>query len=285
MRLFALAATFAAFAGLAYGPTLAQTNTPSAPAVAATAQSSTPAPAPTQGAALEDGYVVGINDVLDVALVGSDDFRGRVTVQQDGTIQLPYVGTLQAKGKTLLQLGKEIADALTRGGYYVDPAIQVTVAQISSSVVTVLGEVGNPGLIPVDRAYRASEIIARVGGLKATGADIFYLRRENGPEIPLTMEAIARGGDEADPFVNPGDKIYVPEAPTFYIYGQVNAPGTYPIKDKMTLRMALARGGGLTSLGSERRVTIVRNGEELKKFSLSDPIADDDVIVVGERFF
>ena len=286
MRPFAVIATFVASVGFAYGPVLAQASTPPAPAPASPpAQSSTAASAVSQGAALEDGYVVGINDVLDVALVGSEDFRGRVTVQQDGTIQLPYVGTLQAKDKTLLQLGKEIAAALTKGGYYVDPAIQVTVAQISSSVVTVLGEVGNPGLIPVDRAYRASEIIARVGGLKATGADIFYLRRESGPEIALTMEAIARGGDEADPFVNPGDKIYVPEAPTFYIYGQVNAPGTYPIKDKMSLRMALARGGGLTSLGSDRRVTIVRNGEELKKFSLSDPIADDDVIVVGERFF
>ena len=284
MRIFAALAALVVSASVSLFPAVAQTARPTvaAPVV------SRPAPPPVAGSdrtTLKDGYVIGINDVLDVAMVGSEDFRGRVTVQQDGTIQLPYVGSLKAQDKTLLQLSKEIAAALTKGGYYVDPAIQVTVAQISSRYVTVLGEVSNPGLIPVERAYRASEMIARVGGLKASGAQTFYLRRESGPEIPLTMEAIARGGDESDPFVNPGDKIFVPEAPTFYIYGQVNAPGTYPILNNMTLRMALARGGGLTALGSDKRITVVRNGQELKKFSLSEPIADDDVVVVGERFF
>lgn len=280
LRLIAL---FLAFALAVVTPAVAQTSAP-APVAAAQIPAAQPTPQPTQ-AKLQDGYVVGIGDTLDVAMVGQEDFRGRVVVQQDGTIQLPFIGSVKAQDKTLLQLGKEIAAALDRGGYYVDPAIQVTVAQISSRYVTVLGEVGSPGLIPVDRAYRASEMIARVGGIKSNGAETFYLRREGGAEIPLTLEQIARGGPATDPVVNPGDKIFVPEAPTYYIYGQVNAPGTYPIRNKMTLRMALARGGGLTSLGSEKRVTVVRNGEELKKFSLSDPIEKDDVIVVGERFF
>lgn len=271
-----------ALAGLAQiAPATAQT----APAPAAQAAASQPAPAAANAATLQGGYIVGINDSLDISMVGSEEFRGRVQVQQDGTIQLPYVGSLKAQDKTLLQLGKEIAAALTKGGYYVDPAIQVAVAQISSRYVTVLGEVASPGLIPVDRAYRASEMIARVGGIKPGGAETFYLRREGGAEIPLTLEEIARGGDTSDPVVNPGDKIFVPEAPTFYIYGQVNAPGTYSIQNKMSLRMALARGGGLTTLGSDKRITVVRNGEELKKFSLNDPIQKDDVIVVGERFF
>ena len=281
MRFFTYLAALSMAAAAHLAPAMAQT-----PAAPATQAPVVPAASvsPNQ-ATLQDGYVVGVNDSLDVAMVGSDEFRGRVQVQQDGTIQLPYVGSLKAQDKTLLQLSREIAAALSKGGYYVDPAIQVTVAQISSRYVTVLGEVASPGLVPVDRAYRASEMIARVGGIKPNGAETFYLRRDGGVEIPLTLEDIARGGDAADPVVNPGDKIFVPEAPTFYIYGQVNAPGTYPIRNKMSLRMALARGGGLTSLGSDKRITVVRNGEELKKFSLSDPIEKDDVIVVGERFF
>lgn len=274
-------ASFAAMVAAAFAvPAAAQTAPATQPAVVV-AQPAT-APTPTS---LGEGYVIGIGDTLDVVMVGVEDFRGRVVVQQDGTIQLPYVGSLRALDKTLLQLGKEIADSLDRGGYYVKPAIQVTVAQITSRYVTVLGAVGSPGLVPVDRAYRASEMIARVGGIRPGGAETFYLRREGGAEIPLTMEQIARGGGDADPIVNPGDKIFVPEAPTFYIYGQVNSPGTFPIQNAMSLRMALARAGGLTSLGSDKRITVIRGGEELKKFNLSDPIQDDDVIVVGERFF
>lgn len=284
-----IAALFMALAGAtATAQTAPQSPVPTVTApVVVVPDATEPAPAPAEPTAttLDQGYVIGIGDTLDVNMVGVDDFKGRVVVQQDGSIQLPYVGSLQAKDKTLLALGTEIADALERGGYYVKPAIQVTVASITARYVTILGEVGAPGLVPVDRAYRASEMIARVGGLKPTGAETFYLRREGGAEIPLTLEQIARGGDEADPIVNPGDKIFVPEAPTFYIYGQVNSPGTFPIQNKMSLRMALARAGGLTSLGSDKRITVIRKGEELKKFSLSEPIEDDDVIVVGERFF
>lgn len=257
----------------------------SAPANQTPATAAVVPPAAPAATTLDQGYVIGIGDTLDVVMVGVDDFKGRVVVQQDGTIQLPYVGSVRAQNRTLLELGSEISTALDRGGYYVKPAIQVTVATISSRYVTVLGEVGTPGLMPVDRAYRASEMIARVGGIKPTGAQTFYLRRENGLEIPLTLEQIARGGPEADPVVNPGDKIFVPEAPTFYIYGQVNSPGTFSIQNNMSLRMALARAGGLTALGSDKRITVIRKGEELQKFRLADPIEDDDVIVVGERFF
>lgn len=251
----------------------------------ATVQPATAGSARAADTTLVDGYIVGIGDVLDVVMVGQDDFRGRVTVQQDGTIQLPFIGSIKAQQKTLLQLGQEIAAALDKGGYYVKPAIQVTVAAITSRYVTVLGQVGAPGLIPVDRAYRASEMMARVGGIKPDGAETFFLTRESGQEVPLTMEQIARGGDETDPIVNPGDKIFVPMAPTYYIYGEVKSPGTYTIQKNMTLRMALARSGGLTSLGSDRRITVIRGGEELKKFKLSDPIRGDDVIVANERFF
>lgn len=284
MRILSLAVSLlvAAFTLIAPQVVMAQA---SATIANTTPAQATPTRAGPNATSLEQGYVVGVGDVLDVVMVGQDDFRGRVTVQQDGTIQLPLIGSIQAQQKTLLQLGREIAAALEKGGYYVKPAIQVTVGQISSRYVTVLGQVGSPGLIPVDRAYRASEMIARVGGLRTDGAETFFLTRANGQEIPLTMEQIARGGGDADPIVNPGDKIFVPVAPTFYIYGEVKAPGTYTIQKNMTLRMALARSGGLTTLGSDRRITVIRGGQELKKFSLSEPIRADDVIVANERFF
>ena len=77
----------------------------------------------------------------------------------------------------------------------------------------------------------------------------------------------------------------MPEAPKYYIYGAVNSPGPFVLDGDLNMMMALARSGGLTQMGSDRRITVTRNGKELKKFSLSDEIQPDDVIVVGERFF
>ena len=101
----------------------------------------------------------------------------------------------------------------------------------------------------------------------------------------LDIAALVTGGDARDPEVRPGDKIYVPEAEPFFIYGQVNAPGAYPVRDGMTVRQALARGGGLTQLGTEKRVKIIRGGRPLKGAGLETVVAAEDVVVVGERYF
>jgi polysaccharide biosynthesis/export protein len=266
------------------------------PMAAATAQTPPPAPvvgvpavqptAPAATVTLNEGYVLGAGDVIEVAVLGRQDYVARVQVQVDGTVQLPLIGDLTAASKTILQLRGEIRAALVSGGYFNDPAVSVAVASYASRYITVLGEVATPGLVPIDRSYRLSEIIARVGGLRASAADDVTLNRADGGEsLVLSMRDIATGSVAQDPVVNPGDRIYVAVAEQFFIYGQVNGPGSYRIDRGMTLRMALARGGGLTPQGSERRVKIFRNGEELRNFDPNGLIRGGDTIVVGERFF
>lgn len=231
------------------------------------------------------GYVIGVGDVIEVTLVGVADYRERVKVQADGTVLLPYAESVRASDQTALQLGREIAGRLARGGYFVRPQVIVDIVSYASRYVTVLGAVASPGLVPVDRAYRLSEILARVGGTRAGGADHVALRRASGEEMKLDIAALAMGDNDGDPEVQPGDKIYVPEAETFFIYGQVNAPGAYPVRDGMTVRQALARGGGLTQLGTEKRVKIIRGGKDVKGAGLESAVTAEDVVVVGERYF
>lgn len=264
-----------------------------APAVHAQAPAAAPATAPAEQAAaastvtLNEGYILGAGDVIEVAVLGREDYRARVQVQVDGTIQLPLIGDLTAANRTVLQMRGEVRDALIAGGYFNNPAVSVAVASFASRYITVLGEVATPGLVPIDRAYRLSEIIARVGGLRPSASDDIILNRagDGGESMTLNVRDVATGNASQDPVVNPGDRIYVAVAEQFFIYGQVNAPGSYRVDRAMSLRMALARGGGLTAQGSERRVKIFRNGEELRNFDPNGLIRGGDTIVVGERFF
>ncbi len=86
-----------------------------------------------------------------------------------------------------------------------------------------------------------------------------------------------------------GDTIYVPRASTFYIYGECHASGNYRLERSMTMRQALAAGGGLTSRGTERRLRVVRRNAQgvPEKIStdLNDLVAPDDVIYVNESLF
>lgn len=241
---------------------------------AATAQAGGPATAE---------YVLGPEDVLEVEVVGQPD-KARARVYTDGTIQLNLVGKLTAQGKTPRQLGDEIAQALRGGGFYANPVINVEVVSYASRYVTVLGAVTNPSLVPINRPYRLSEILARVGGVQASAADYLIVRPESGAEKRYMIDALATGDETKDPFVTPGDKIFAPVAEVFYISGQVNAPGTFPMKANMTVRQAIARAGGLTASGSDKKVQTTRDGKKIKVDGEA-AVVPGDVLVVGERLF
>lgn len=247
---------------------------------AATGATGTTAPVTS----LADGYVLGTGDVVEVSVLGRAEFAARVQVQVDGTIQLPYLKSVPAANKTVLQLRDDVRRRLQSGGYYTDPVVAVTIATYTSRYVTVLGQVAQPGLVPVDRAYRVSEILARVGGAQASAADAIELRRADGQSIALPIAQIASGGPDQDPYVTPGDKLFLPEAPIFYISGAVTGQGAYKVDRDLTVRKALARAGGLTDRGSDKKVKVFRDGKEVK-IGLDDPIKGGDSIKVGERFF
>ena len=232
----------------------------------------------------EAGYVLGPEDVLQVDVLGQSDFNTKVKIGSDGKIQLPLLGSLPASDRTVLQLRDQVRDALIKGGYFNRPIVEVEVVSYASRYVTVLGAVGTPGLIPMDRPYRLSEILARVGGARQDGADHVIVRSKAG-EKSYAIRDLATGDDTHDPYVQPGEKIFVPTADLFFIKGQVKAPGTYPLIPHMSLLMAIARGGGLTDLGSDSHITVVRKNVPITPKDLSMEILPDDVIDVGEGWF
>lgn len=282
--LLSLFAAFLIVVSMNVGPVAAQTPVPTP--TLAPAQAPAQAAAPANGGAvnLNDGYVIGLGDVVEIAVLGREEFKPRVQVQVDGTVQLPYLHSVMASNLTVIQLRERVAKLLRDGGYYVDPVVSVTVVSYASRYVTVLGEFAIPGLVPVDRAYRVSEILARAGGPRPTASDELILRRATGEELVLPIELLSRGGPADDPLVQPGDKLFIAAALNFYIYGQVNAPGAYKVERGMTLRMALARGGGLTERGSTGRLSLFRNGKQIK-VGLDAVLQGGDTVVVGERFF
>lgn len=274
MFCIALAVTFATTTVLA--------QVPSAPSAAPTS------PAGSAPVVMADGassaYILGRDDVVDVGLLGRTDFGGRARVQADGTIQLPFVGKVPAAERTASDLSDQIRKLLQAGGYFSDPVVVVEVTGYASRYVTVLGEIGASALVPINRPYRLSEILAKVGGVKSGAADYIIVRPERGDEKRYKIRDLSAGDISQDPFVSAGDKIYVPAAETYYIYGQVNQPGAFPLQNNPNVRMALAKSGGLTASGSDKKVTVSRGGKKTK-LKLEDSIQPGDVLFVGERLF
>ena len=241
------------------------------------------APAAEKSPSEADEYIVGPEDVIEIEVVGLPD-RTRAKVYTDGTIQTNLLGKVQVSGQTQRQIGDQLAKLYKAGGFYANPVVNVEVVNFASRYVTVLGAVASPGLVPINRPYRMSEVLARVGGVTGAAAEYLVVRPEQGPEVRYNVKDLAVGDATKDPFVKPGDKIFAPNADVFYISGQVRQPGSFPITADLTVLQAIGRSGGLTETGTEKKVTTTRDGKKVK-LSPNDKIIPGDVLVVGERLF
>jgi polysaccharide export outer membrane protein len=276
----------------AYGqtpPAQAPAQAPAAPAVADTAKDAPPAADATAPStvSVDQSFVLGVGDVVDVGVIGRTDFNTRQKITPEGTIVLPLLGRVKALGLTTAELAQQTQDALVKGAFFANPVVRVEVSGVASRYVTVLGNVTTPGLLPLDRTYHLSDVIARVGAHAGEGSNFVILTRADGTSKKYSIEELATSGGAADPLMMAGDKLYVPAATSevFYLSGQVKNPGAIPMTKDITVREAIAKGGGLTDMGSDKKVKIFRKNVEVKGVKLDTKLEPGDIIQVGERLF
>lgn len=230
------------------------------------------------------GYLLGAEDQIEVQIYGTGGVTVRTRIKSDGSITLPFVGRVQAANQTAQALAESITAALKRGDIIRDPIVNVEIATYASRTVTMLGEFGSPGLLPLDRPLSLTEMVARVGGLRSGASDTVLLRHANGTTEQHNLTAIGRG-QARDVALQSGDAVYAMGSPQYYIYGQIGNAGLYAILPQMTIRQALARAGGPTLAGSERKVTLYRGSTKLEADDLDALVQPNDVLFVRERIF
>lgn len=238
-------------------------------------------------------YSIGPDDVLRISVYGYEDLKTETRVSADGRITFPLIGEVETRGKSTMELEETIAIQLIKGGFIHDAQVSVTVLEHVSQQVSVLGYVNNPGRYPLDSDSSIVDLIAMAGGIQELGDNkVIITRAINGKphSQELDLRAYMENADSLEPFkMKQGDTVYVPKAPQFYIYGEVQKPGGYRIDPDISVVKALSIGGGLTLRGTERGIVIKRktgNGAlQVIDAELSDPVLKDDVIYVDERWF
>lgn len=246
-------------------------------------------------------YVIGADDALRITVYGYEDLKTETRVSTDGRISFPLVGEVAVAGKTTFEIERDLAGLLKSGGFIIDPQVTVMVTEYKSQQVSVLGQVHKPGRYNLDSANTLVDIIAMAGGITDLGDEkAIVAHRSADGTITSNVGAITRqevnlrdlfdSANKTDLLpAQQGDIIYIPKAPMFYIYGEVQRPGSYRIEPKLTVAQALSLGGGLTTRGTERDIMIKRTTEKSGiqniNVKLTDLVQKDDVIVIDERWF
>ena len=236
---------------------------------------------------------LGMGDMVRVSVFRNPELTTEARVSERGTILFPMIGEINVAGLTPSQAGARIADKLRSGKYVVNPEVTVSMMQVNSRQVSVLGNVVKPGRYPLDSTTaHLTDVIALAGGVGPTGSDevtIITSRGGKQEKIEVDMAEMFRRGDlTRNISLEPGDTIYVHKAPMVYVYGEVQKGGAYRVEPNMTVMQAIAMGGGITPRGTERGIKISRrDGKGVNRIdaNLTTTVQADDVIYVRESLF
>jgi len=272
---------------------------------------------------------LGPGDTVEISVLEVEElskFRARIPLR--GTITLPLIGPLLAANRTAIELEEDIRQRLGQK-YMHEPQVSVFIEEQKSQRISVVGAVNVGGVFTLSSRLRLADALALAGGLTTDADRVVYVIRHVPAEalaqaslqdevqnvstrvadastapplrttqpheamVAIDLEALTAGQAELNLPLLSGDVIHVPWAGSYYIGGQVERPGSFLLKSRITLDQAIVAAGGVKNIADWDDIRLYRptdNGEpEVLQFSLNEfqngklapEIRKNDVIVVG----
>jgi protein involved in polysaccharide export with SLBB domain len=235
-------------------------------------------------------YVVGPGDSVNIQLFGNNNAEYFQTVSREGSINLPQIGPVNVAGLTFDELRNAIA--LRVDAQLIGTRASVTLGELRSIRVFVLGDVERPGSYTIGGFSTITNALFASGGVAAIGSlrNIALMREGERISTLDLYDLLLRGDTRADTRLQPGDAIFVPPiGPTVAIDGEVRRPAIYELRDEATVAAVLELAGGLNADANRSAVKLERivpnRGTMVEDVDLSGgrtgpPVRDGDVVRV-----
>jgi polysaccharide export outer membrane protein len=186
------------------------------------------------------------------------------SVDTNGNITVPYAGPIAAKGHTVTEVQKSIADALKDRA--IEPQAVVALVDQRATSLSVLGEVNTPSRFPVSASgERLLDAITRAGGPKNPGYETWVMLERGGRSATAPFGALINEPSN-NIYVRPQDTIYVFTQPqTFLAFGASGQQGQYSFGAwRLSVAESLAKAGGLNDNLADPASVFLYRGEPRK---------------------
>lgn len=164
---------------------------------------------------VSDEYTIGAEDVLEITVWRNQDLSKTVQVRPDGRFSMPVIRDVVAVGKTPSQLADEITRKLKE--YVQNPVVAISVKEVNSYSIFVLGEVVKPGKYPLKSRTTLLQGITIAGGFTPVAARnqvVVFRFGENGTGMQTLTSSyddiVLRGGIGQNLELRAGDTLVVP---------------------------------------------------------------------------
>lgn len=215
-------------------------------------------------------YVIGPQDLLSIAILESPELSRQARVGPDGTVGLPLLDRVTLRGLTLAEAEDLLEKKYIEAGILNSPHITVTVLELQSKPVTVLGAVRSPGVFQVSGQTRLLRILSQAGGTTAEASGMIrVLRAEAGtPQeqvIEVPLDEVLQGSLDTNIPIYGGDTVNVVPAGAVYVVGAVNSPGRHVLSgegEKTGILQVVAMAQDMTRTAKSDKAVLIRKDEK-----------------------
>ncbi|CAM3146376.1 SLBB domain-containing protein [Moritella viscosa] len=235
----------------------------------------------TSSIAFGENKFIDSGDQLFIFMSGEEDFEKPFQVDASGFIQLPEVGKVHVKGKTLTVVLEELKQSLSV--VFRDISKLYIEFRAREKLITVLGYVNDPREVVLPELGNVQMALNKAGGMLA-GAQLDNMQLQRGAEVIIFnfKRYLETGDDNELPALKSGDIIFVPSSPltgnvqmTFdarslkqggdasdtqkavTVFGEVNAPGTFSYVPDMTIIESLMKANGVTRYANVGKIRVM----------------------------
>lgn len=238
-------------------------------------------------------YVLGPGDEVRIQIWGAVDFAANLTLDRNGQVTLPKVGTLNLAGTQVKDL--EAAVRKQVAGVFTNVSLNASLGRLRGITVYVVGQARQPGTYNLNSLSTLVNAVFASGGPGVNGS-MRNIRLQRGGQTVTTLDLydfIAKGDKGKDVRLQPGDVITIPPAgPRIALTGATDHSAIYEVKPGSTLQDVLALGGGVPTLASPQKALVesvrpdITNGPRevteitLSGAGLSQALRDGDIVTL-----
>ncbi|RBP69249.1 SLBB domain-containing protein [Marinobacter nauticus] len=219
--------------------------------------------APVTEIPVPSDYTMGPGDVLRIQLWGKENQNLELPVSRDGTISFPDSGPLSVAGLSFDEAREQIRTRVSE--QYIGVQASVSLGELRSVRVFVLGEARNPGSYTVSSLSTITNALYVSGGIKQTGSLRNVQHKRDGKLLGTLdlYELLLKGDSRNDNRLQAGDVIFIPPVgKRVGIEGEVYRPALYELDDESSLEQLVSMAGGLTPQAYLQRINIERTNED-----------------------
>jgi len=233
-------------------------------------------------------YIVGAGDTLNVQLYGNEPASYELTVGRDGRINFPKLGPIMVSGMSFDAARSTIEQHVSE--QLIGSRVSVTMGELRSIRVFVLGEANKPGSYTVSGLSTMTNALFVSGGVKKIGSLRNIELKRNGKLVSVLdlYSLLLHGDTSADQQLLPGDVIFIPPiGSTVAVYGAVRRPAIYELKNEKTVEQVIDVAGGLVPDADSKLVQLERiqpsNLRRMIDIDLSTSVGRSALLANGDK--